>query len=77
MKAAEKPVLDRPAVYQVRVPGELDSSWSNWDGGTDFGRKRGGWRVPAGYYPERHLQAGLLARPTQRHESSGSTASLG
>ena len=26
----QKPTLDRPATYQVQVPGELDESWSNW-----------------------------------------------
>jgi hypothetical protein len=27
-----KPTLDRPAVYEIRVPGELDESWEDWDG---------------------------------------------
>jgi hypothetical protein len=30
MRAAERQVLDRPAIYQIRVPGELDASWSDW-----------------------------------------------
>lgn len=25
--------LDRPATYQIKVPGELDESWSDWAGG--------------------------------------------
>jgi hypothetical protein len=25
--------LDRPAAYQIKVPGELDKSWSDWFGG--------------------------------------------
>ena len=29
----QKPTLDRPATYQVQVPGELDESWSDWAGG--------------------------------------------
>ena len=29
----QKPSLDRPATYQIRVPGELDESWSDWTGG--------------------------------------------
>jgi hypothetical protein len=32
----EKPkmlTLDRPATYQIRVPGHLDESWSDWIGG--------------------------------------------
>ena len=28
----QKLTLDRPAVYQIKVPGELDESWSDWDG---------------------------------------------
>lgn len=24
--------LDRPATYQIKVPGELDESWLDWDG---------------------------------------------
>jgi len=31
--ATGKPSLDRPAVYQVKVPGHLDESWSDWAGG--------------------------------------------
>ena len=29
----EKLTLDRPATYRIRVPGELDASWSDWAGG--------------------------------------------
>jgi hypothetical protein len=28
-----KLTLDRPATYQIKVPGELDASWSDWIGG--------------------------------------------
>jgi hypothetical protein len=28
----QKPTLDRPAVYEIKVPGELDESWTDWDG---------------------------------------------
>ena len=24
--------LDRPATYQIKVPGHLDESWSDWNG---------------------------------------------
>jgi hypothetical protein len=30
----QKPSLDRPVTYQIKVPGELDESWSDWAGGT-------------------------------------------
>jgi hypothetical protein len=33
MKAAEpKLSLDQPATYEIRVPGRLDESWSDWFG---------------------------------------------
>ena len=28
-----KLTLDRPAIYQIQVPGHLDESWSDWAGG--------------------------------------------
>ena len=28
----QKLTLDRPATYEIKVPGELDESWSDWDG---------------------------------------------
>ena len=31
-KAKRKLTLDRPATYQIKVPGHLDESWSDWDG---------------------------------------------
>ena len=27
------PSLSRPATYQIKVPGHLDESWSDWAGG--------------------------------------------
>ena len=31
--AGRKLSLDRPATYQIKVPGHLDESWSDWVGG--------------------------------------------
>ncbi len=28
----QKLTLDRPVNYQIKVPGELDRSWTGWDG---------------------------------------------
>jgi hypothetical protein len=28
----QKLTLDRPATYQIQVPGHLDESWSDWNG---------------------------------------------
>ena len=33
VKGKQKITLDRPATYQIKVPGELDESWSDWIGG--------------------------------------------
>ena len=30
-EAKRKLTLDRPATYQIRVPGRLDDSWNDWD----------------------------------------------
>lgn len=27
-----KLTLDRPATYEIKVPGQLDESWTEWDG---------------------------------------------
>jgi len=32
-KNKQKLTLDRPATYQIKVPGHLDESWSEWAGG--------------------------------------------
>jgi hypothetical protein len=32
-KVKQKLTLDRPAIYQIKVPGHLDESWSDWAGG--------------------------------------------
>ncbi len=29
----QKLTLDRPATYQIKVPGHLDEGWSEWAGG--------------------------------------------
>jgi len=32
MAVRQRPTLDRPAVYEIQVPGELDESWAIWFG---------------------------------------------
>ncbi|NIS51300.1 MAG: hypothetical protein GWN67_09495 [Phycisphaerae bacterium] len=32
-KVKQKLTLDQPATYQIKVPGHLDESWSDWAGG--------------------------------------------
>ena len=36
-KVKQKLTLDRPATYQIQVPGELDESWSDWAGTMTIG----------------------------------------
>ena len=31
-KSKQKLTLDRPVTYEIKVPGHLDESWSEWDG---------------------------------------------
>lgn len=31
-KVRQKLTLDRPATYQIKVPGHLDENWEEWDG---------------------------------------------
>ena len=33
MKNRQKLTLDQPATYQIKVPGHIDESWSEWAGG--------------------------------------------
>ena len=33
MTVRQKITLDKPAIYQIKVPGELDETWSDWLGG--------------------------------------------
>lgn len=32
-KVKQKLTLDQPTTYQIKVPGHLDESWSDWAGG--------------------------------------------
>ena len=35
-KTKQKLTLDRPTTYQIKVPGHLDESWSEWAGSMTF-----------------------------------------
>ena len=35
-KTIGKLTLDRPATYEIKVPGELDASWADWAGNIKF-----------------------------------------
>ena len=57
--------LDQPATYQIRVPGELDKSWSDWLAGMTLAVERRGEGPPittlTGTVDQAALQ-GLLRR---------------
>ena len=38
----QKLTLDRPATYQIKVPGHLDESWTEWAGGMTITVEREG-----------------------------------
>ncbi|MEJ2736721.1 MAG: hypothetical protein P8189_24670 [Anaerolineae bacterium] len=57
--------LDRPATYQIKVPGELDESWSDWVGGMTISVESEGKGPPVTILTGRLDQAalqGLLRR---------------
>ena len=41
-KGKQKLTLDRPATYQIKVPGHLGESWSDWAGGMTITVESGG-----------------------------------
>jgi hypothetical protein len=64
-KRKQRLSLDRPATYQIKVPGELDKSWSDWAGGMTITVESEGEGPPAttltGTVDQAALQ-GLLRR---------------
>jgi hypothetical protein len=55
----EKLTLDRPAVYEITVPGELDESWTDWDGKMNVTVERKGEGPPVTTLTGAVDQAGL------------------
>ena len=64
-KAKQKLTLDRPAPYQIKVPGHLDESWSEWADNMTITVESGGDSSPitilTGTFDQAALQ-GLLRR---------------
>ena len=46
MEDDKKLTLDRQYTYQIQVPGELDESWSDWDGQMTVTVERKGGKTP-------------------------------
>ena len=42
----QKLTLDRPFVYQIKVPGVLDANWADWVGGVTIAVEREGVGLP-------------------------------
>ena len=62
MKAIrQKLTLHRPAVYEIKVPGELDESWSDWAGGMTIAVKSEGEGPPVTILTGIVDQAALLS----------------
>jgi hypothetical protein len=64
-KSKQKLTLDRPATYQIKVPGVLDERWSDWNGGMTVSVESDGDDLPittlTGTVDQAALQ-GLLRR---------------
>jgi hypothetical protein len=64
--ASAKLTLDRPATYRIKVPGELDKSWSDWAGGMTIATESEGDGPPAttltGVVADQAALQGLLRR---------------
>ena len=67
MKQARQELsLSQPAVYEIRVPGQLDPSWSEWAGGMDIAVESEGNGPPVttltGVVADQAALQGLLRR---------------
>jgi hypothetical protein len=67
MKAGkQKLTLDQPATYQIKVPGYLNDSWSDWAGGMTITVESGGDGPPTtsltGTVADQAALQGLLRR---------------
>ena len=66
MNVGNKLTLDQPATYQIKVPGELDASWSDWAGGMTITVERDGDDQPVpvltGTVADQAALQGLLLR---------------
>ncbi|MHC4446052.1 MAG: hypothetical protein ACYTA5_25950 [Planctomycetota bacterium] len=61
MKAAkQKLTLDRPATYQIKVPGHLDESWSDWFEGMTFTHQSDGTTTLYGLVIDQAALHGIL-----------------
>lgn len=57
-----KPSPDRPVVYQIRVKGHLDSSWSDWFDGLTISPEANGETLLSGPVTDQAALHGLLKK---------------
>jgi hypothetical protein len=58
--ARQQPTLDRPATYQIKVPGHIGESWSDWAAGMTITVEREGDGPPVTTLTGTVDQAALL-----------------
>ena len=63
----QKLTLDRPATYEIRVPGELDESWSDWAGSMTIAVESEGGGPPVTTLIGTVDQAALHSLPRRLH----------
>jgi hypothetical protein len=59
-KVRQKLTLDRPATYQIKVPGHVDESWSDWAMGMTISLESEGDGPPTTILTGKLDQAALL-----------------
>lgn len=58
----DKLTLDRPVVYEIKVPAQLDQSWAEWNGHLTLKIETMVRRTNS-FYPDGHIRPGRFAEP--------------
>ena len=72
----QKLPLDRPATYQIKVPGHLDESWSDWFEGMTFTHQSDGTNTFDGPMIDQAALHGILNYNKCRKGPSGKRSFL-
>ena len=71
-----KLTLDRPATYEIKVPGHLDESWTEWDARMTLTVENEG-DGPPDHNPDLHHRPGCFTRPVAPALFPGLAVDLG